>query len=126
MSTTKEIGDLGEEAAVQYLKSRGYKILERNYKIKVGETLIGELDIISKRGRDLIFVEVKSRRDQNDHYSPFDNITAKKRKMLLRLARLYIKTKKIPLDSPYQIDVMAVEINLDEKIKIEHLEKAIY
>jgi len=126
MSTTKEIGDQGEEAAVQYLKSRGYRILERNYKIKIGTRMMGELDIISQKGRDLVFVEVKTRLGQAGRYSPFDNITDQKRKKLLKLARFYIKTQKIPLDSPHQIDVIAVEMDFDKPTKIEHLEREVY
>jgi len=126
MSTTKEIGNQGEEEAVEYLKSQGHRILERNHEIKIGETKIGELDIISKKNGNLIFTEVKTRSGQDSRYSPFDNVTKQKREKLLRLAQFYIKAKKIPLDSPYQIDVIAVEINDNEKPKIEHLEKAIY
>ncbi|MBI3458887.1 YraN family protein [Candidatus Azambacteria bacterium] len=125
-STTQEIGDLGEEKASQYLKDRGYRILERNYKVKIEKTVIGELDIISKKSGHLIFVEVKSRFGQDNRYSPFDNITAPKKKQLIRLANFYIKAKKISLDSPWQIDVIAVEFNDNEKPKIEHLEKAVF
>lgn len=51
-------GDLGEDLACDYLKRQKYKILERNYKNK-----IGEIDIIAQKKKEVVFVEVKYRSD---------------------------------------------------------------
>ena len=48
----KELGANGEEIAVRYLKSRGYRILERNYRIR-----LGEIDIIAEQGKDLVLLK---------------------------------------------------------------------
>lgn len=54
-SKSQKTGELGESLAEKYLKKKGYRIIERNYTITQGE-----IDIISKEGNDLIFVEVKA------------------------------------------------------------------
>ena len=56
MKTTKEIGDFGEQRAVNYLRLRGYTVKERNY--RAGHY---EIDIIAQRWNEIAFVEVKTR-----------------------------------------------------------------
>lgn len=56
LSSTKQLGNLGEEMAAKYLKKQGYKILDRNFRYKS----YGEIDIIAKRREDLHFIEVKN------------------------------------------------------------------
>ena len=53
---TKILGGLGEAYAENHLKKNGYKILERNYRTK-----IGEIDLIAEKDKTVVFVEVKSR-----------------------------------------------------------------
>jgi putative endonuclease len=52
----KQIGQLGEDKAVQFLKVKGYSILHRNYR-----TRFGELDIVCQDQHSLVFIEVKTR-----------------------------------------------------------------
>lgn len=54
----KEIGKLGEDFTIDFLNKRGFIILERNYKVP-----LGEVDIIAQKGDLLIFIEVKTRRN---------------------------------------------------------------
>ncbi|MBU4376955.1 MAG: YraN family protein [Candidatus Omnitrophica bacterium] len=83
------IGKTGEALASGYLKRQGYEILERNYKTK-----IGEIDIVARDGKALVFVEVKTR--QSDLYGlPEEAINAKKMRKLTQLAELYIKRKHL-------------------------------
>ena len=51
-----EKGKLGEEMALKYIISKGGKIIERNYRTKMGE-----VDLIAKLNGELVFVEVKGR-----------------------------------------------------------------
>ena len=55
--TSKETGNMGETAVCRYLESKGYRIVERNFRIKGGE-----IDIIACRHKCLVFAEVKKRR----------------------------------------------------------------
>jgi putative endonuclease len=83
LSTGKE----GEDFAVRFLKKKGLKILERNFR-----TPIGEIDIVAKDGKDLVIVEVKTRKGiQYGH--PVEAVDHRKQIKLRRLARLYLKLK---------------------------------
>ncbi len=97
----KELGEKGEEIAVRYLKSRGYRILERNYRIK-----LGEIDIIAEQGADLVFIEVKTRSDTL-FGSPFDSVTAPKQRQLSKVALEYL-SKRDCHDHPARFDVVGV------------------
>lgn len=57
LSRQQQFGEKGESIAERHLKKRGYKILEKNYRTKVGE-----IDIIAKEKNTIVFVEVKTRR----------------------------------------------------------------
>ena len=100
------IGNLGEEAAVKAIKKQGYKIIERNYRTKMGE-----IDIIARDGEYTCFIEVRLRKN-NDFGSPADTIDVRKQQKLIRTAKYYAAAKKI-YDSPMRFD--AVLINADAK-----------
>ena len=121
---TKKLGNLGEEIAVKYLKKQGYKILNRNFRYKG----YGEIDIIAKRKEGLSFIEVKTRETiNNSPYTPEDNITYFKQKQLIKLSKIYLAKHKLTnLDIPWQIDIIAVEINpFSRKTKIRYIEQAV-
>ena len=64
MSVNKrKIGSLGEDMAVEFLKSRRVKILERNY-----QNRFGEIDIIAREDNTLLFIEVKYRKNESCGY----------------------------------------------------------
>lgn len=95
------LGKVGEVLACAYLKRCGYEILERNYKTK-----IGEIDIVARDGKVLVFVEVKTR--QSDIYGlPEEAINVKKRNKLTRLAQLYIKQKRL-YQSEARFDIVSI------------------
>ena len=56
----KATGRSGEDVAVQFLEKQGYTILERNFRLR-----IGEVDIIARDGDCLVFIEVKTRRSRS-------------------------------------------------------------
>ena len=77
-------GKRSEIIATNYLKQKGYQILEVNYKNKVGE-----IDIIAKNGDYIVFVEVKSRLNQKFGH-PLDAIDERKQQKIHAVASLYL------------------------------------
>ena len=81
----QEIGKKGESIAVRYLKKQGYKIVDQNYRSKAGE-----IDIIARDKKTLVFVEVKTRRSRS-FGSPKWAVTPKKQKAISMAALYYLK-----------------------------------
>jgi len=120
MTNSKKLGERGEKIALQYLKEKGYKILARNFKRKWGE-----IDIVAKKKKKIVFIEVKTIRKKEGFY-PEDEIDWKKKRQLVKMAQIYLREFKIPLDSPWQIDIIAIEISLNsQRVKIKHYKNAI-
>ncbi|MBR5614478.1 MAG: YraN family protein [Clostridia bacterium] len=93
----KQTGQLGEDAAVAFLKSKKYKIIERNYKNK-----IGEIDIIAKTGEDLVFVEVKTRSSEK-FGTPAEAVTYYKKQKIVNAAKWYISQNSTELNIRFDI-----------------------
>ena len=110
----KEKGDLGEEIALKYLIKNGAKILEKNYRIK-----IGEIDIIAKIDNELAFIEVKSRSSIRYGY-PSEAVNYKKINKISNVARYYMLMNNFN-DIPIRFDV--IEIYFNEN-KINHIMNA--
>ena len=108
-------GSLGEDKAVEYLISNGYKVIDRNYRTK-----IGEIDIIAMISKILVFVEVKARTSINYGY-PYEAVNWKKQDKILKSSFIYIKQKNL---SNYQMRYDIIEVYLNEKAKINHIENA--
>ncbi|NQU82348.1 MAG: YraN family protein [Parcubacteria group bacterium] len=119
----KQTGQIGEDIAVRFLKKeRKYKIIARNWKNKWGE-----IDIVAKKKRVLMFVEVKTLRNDalvTMNFQPEQKVDVKKRKQLIKMAQLYLLQNKLGLDTPHQIDIVSVILAGDEK-QIKHFENAI-
>ena len=95
------LGREGEQLAGEYLKRLGYRIVEKNFK-----TRLGEIDLIAKDSKTLVFVEVKTR-SSNSHGFPLEAVTKKKQRQLARVAMEYLGKNKA-IDSPARFDVVAV------------------
>ncbi len=100
-ASRKETGRSGEDAAVRYLEQQGYSIIERNYRLR-----IGEVDIIARDGEYLVFIEVKTRRGRN-FGSPFEAVDARKQRQICKVALSYLHGKEIPV----RFDVVAVHLD---------------
>ncbi len=120
-----QIGQIGEDWAVYFLeKKQGMEIISRNWRCKAGE-----IDIIAKDGPDLVFVEVKTRRDSfTARKYLFDNITAHKQRKLKTLVNLYLAFSDLT-DGFVAVRIDVIGVILDaETLKaknIEHLVSAI-
>lgn len=120
MSTEKkELGAWGENVAVQYLQEKGYRILARNWKTK-----LGELDIVARLGATVVFVEVKTRTASPYGY-PEDSVTRDKQRTLRALAQIYLRAIH-QLGVQYRIDVLAISTRFDGRpAEILHLKDAV-
>ena len=118
-----EIGQTGEAEAVNHLKSKGYAIICQNYDLPMGE-----IDIVAKKRKRLYFVEVKTSLESRfDSFSPEQRVDTRKRRRLQGLAELYLIREGVSLDTEWQIDVIAVTLDTEGKLKhIEHIENAIW
>jgi putative endonuclease len=116
--TKQEIGQLGEDAAVNLLISKGYKILNRNF--RVGRL---EIDIVALKDNFLVFVEVKTR-DENFLYSPESAVNRRKQSNIINAARLYISMFKRTEEA--RLDVITVLHKNGQITDIKHYERAYF
>lgn len=110
MPDIRGIGRLGEELAQKHLSSKGYVILDRNYR-----TRLGELDIVARDGKCIVFVEVKARHDIKFGY-PREAVHANKQQRIRNIASLYIASKKL-WDNQMRFDVVEIIMNNDKEPK---------
>lgn len=117
----QKIGQIGEDLACKYLEKNDYKIIERNYLRKWGE-----IDIVTKKGNTIHFIEVKSvSRDlssvthvtpkENDAYRAEDNMHPWKLKRLSRVVQSYLLEKDLD-DADWQFDLVTVYIDMSKRI----------
>lgn len=111
-----ELGKEGENYAAEYLKNKGYKILQRNFSCKQGE-----IDIIAKEKEEYVFIEVKTR--QNFHYgSPAESVTGGKQKHIWKATKYYIYLHK--LENKYiRFDVIEIYKNKG-RFYLNHIKQA--
>lgn len=107
------LGQLGEEIAVNYLTQKGFKIRERNYRC-----LLGEIDIIAEDQETLVFIEVRSRR--GTHFGlPQETVNWAKQQRIRKIANHYLKVKGV-WRMNWRFDVIG--ILFDEKSEIKSIE----
>ena len=111
------LGDKGEMLASRYLMDKGFAILHYNW--RCGHK---EIDLIARERDTLVFVEVKSRRDES-YGDASDAVTPEKIRRLISAAEVYIMRNKI--DTPFRFDIVTV-VGRGEPYKIEHIKDAFY
>lgn len=94
------LGKTGEQKGAAFLQSRGYKIVCRNFR-----TLSGEIDIVAKKDKEFVFIEVKTRSSLNCGY-PEESVNYRKLSRLVKTARYYLLKNKI--DTPCRFEVLSV------------------
>ena len=100
MNLKKEIGQNAEQQAERYLISKGLSPVARNVHFKTGE-----LDLVMRDGEQLVFVEVRYRKN-SAYGSAMESITTSKQQKLIRTALLYCQKNRI--SGPWRIDVIAI------------------
>ena len=98
----RTIGALAEERAAVFLQARGMQILARNYRCRQGE-----IDLIARDGRYLVFVEVKYR-SSACYADPLCAVNRAKQRKICRVADYFRFTQKVPDDVPVRYDVIGI------------------
>ncbi len=111
------LGKKGEEFAASFLKKEGYKIIEMNYR-----SPLGEIDIIAKESKTLVFVEVKTRRGISFGF-PVESITKRKQAQIIKSAEYYLSEKKMRKMAA-RIDVVSV-LESTGQMKAELIKNAV-
>ena len=115
----QETGRLGERLAQDFLKQKGYHILETNYR-----SARDEIDIVARCGKCLVFIEVRTRTGRT-FGPPEESVTVNKMKHLERAAYSYLHSHK-QIEGPWRFDLVVVEIDgSDKPVRIEIIENAL-
>jgi len=114
----QEIGKSGEEIATQYLKrEKGYTIIERNFRCKQGE-----IDIIAIDREEIVFIEVKTRSNQN-YGRASEAVNQQKRKHLIKAIQYYIYKRNLE-ESFIRMDIVEIYMK-NKRVTINHIKQAI-
>ena len=84
MNTNLDIGEFGEDLAMEYLMALGFEILERNWRHRYWE-----IDLIAKEGETTVFIEVKTRKSTK-YGMPEEGLTKKKLKTIIAAGAEYL------------------------------------
>ena len=98
----RAVGTAYEQIAGRFLEKKGFQILEYNYRCRAGE-----IDLIARDGRYLVFVEVKYRSDEKAG-DPSEAVNWYKQKKICQTASWYLRQKRIPEDMPCRFDVVSI------------------
>ena len=112
----KLTGDYGENVAADWLRARSVKVLARNFKGRRG----GEVDIVAREGRQLLFIEVKTRRN-DARIRGLSAVNRKKRTLIERGANEWLR-RLGTRDLPWRFDVIEVEVAEGEKPKVTRID----
>ncbi len=114
----RELGEWGEQIAVDYLNNHDVKIIDRNIR-----TNYGEIDILGQKDGVLIFFEVKTRRTE-DFGNPEDAVNYLKQEHMRNSALGFIQSNQ-EIDLDWRIDVIAIYVGKKNKLQIRWFENAI-
>lgn len=116
MAAKDELGARGEAIAARFLEHAGFTILERNWRCAQGE-----IDVVARIGRELVFVEVKTRSSIAFGH-PLEAITAPKLARLRRLAAAWCQAHPVAYES-IRIDAIGIIAPADGEVEVDHLER---
>ncbi len=114
-----ELGRQGEDRAAEYLSSRGYLILDRNYRF-----LRAEVDIVAATEREIVFVEVKTR-NSTSFGDPEEHVDDKKKRQLFKVAEAWLHERRME-GSPVRFDVISILRPGGKNEKINHIDGAFW
>ncbi|MEX0771647.1 MAG: YraN family protein [Balneolales bacterium] len=112
-------GAEGEDIATEFLEDKGYMILDRNYRF-----MRGEVDIIAYVGREIVFVEVKTR-NSSYYGTPEEAVSEEKKKQIKKVAEAWLHERKME-GAPVRFDVIAILKPKAREKRIKHFEGAFW
>ncbi len=116
--SSSKVGKWGEDISCAFLRLKGLRVLDRNY--RVGRL---ELDIVAADGAEVVFVEVKLR-SRSDLGGPLGAVAWKKQRDMARAAACYISRKRL-LPSACRFDVIAITVDSRfEELRLQHIRGA--
>ena len=114
----RELGRFGEERAARWLRLRGYRIVETNYSCRSGE-----IDLIARRGRYIVFVEVKLRK--NADFAPArEFVTAAKQQRIRTTAALWLSQHETGLQPRFDVIEVYAPQGAEGRVTVNHIENA--
>ena len=116
-SNLKNIGNFGEDKAESFLIQRGYKIVTRNFYTK-----FGEIDIIAKKKKEIVFCEVKTRTNLK-FGRPSESVNYNKKKHMLKAANYFLYKQNL-FDSEIRFDIIEIYIHKNS-VFINHIKDII-
>ncbi len=109
--STTDVGALAEQRAVDLLEREGYEIVARNYRCDAGE-----LDIVAVEDDVMVFVEVRSRAD-DEHGGPVESVNRRKQAKATRVAGVYLALENPPYDE-FRFDVVTITGANHEEVEL--------
>lgn len=122
-TSRRKLGDLGEKLAEEYLEKQGYEIVDRNYQKRSGE-----IDLIARKNKIIIFVEVKTRtKNENEEYRPPEEaVNFSKQRKIIKTARSYLFENRCSGKTNWQIDIIAIELDRQtRRADLRHIKNAV-
>lgn len=105
MARTTDAGNAGEAFVAGRLERAGYRVVNRNWRVRGGE-----LDIVALDGETLVFVEVKVRTGERIGFAE-DTLDARKLGRLMRAAQLYVEAHQEHIDRVWRVDFVAITLS---------------
>jgi putative endonuclease len=116
----KKLGDIGETIACRYLEGLGWEILATKWRCQGGE-----LDIVARDGKTIVFIEVRTRRGKAAKELALASVDDYKKKRLFSLVESYCLITNLPEDTVTRLDLIAVGVEADGLFSIERVEDAL-
>jgi putative endonuclease len=117
MQNRSSTGLEGERLAEKFLRKNSYKILDRRFRTKMGE-----LDLVARKGKVIVFVEVRSVSEEDFGYIPAESVRFRKIRHLTKVAQQWIQKKKLR-NMEYRFDVITVDFSCEPPV-INHFPAA--
>lgn len=112
VNKTALLGEAGEQFVADYLKSKGYIIIKRNWR----DSRYGEIDIVAENHENIVFVEVKTRQS-NALVSGIEAVDTKKQRRIKNASYMFMKRLRTTL--PSRLDVAEVTLLSENDGKFE-------